>query len=101
MSEYLKGQDVNALQTVERRLANQPYIVGDKPTIADISMVAYQYFDEPTGIDRREFPNLHAWVDRIARLPGWRHPYDLMPRALPSPDGRSIPRKSTWPSLDQ
>jgi glutathione S-transferase len=27
------------------------------------------------------FPAIAAWSDRIANLPGWKAPYDLMPTA--------------------
>jgi glutathione S-transferase len=42
---------------------------------------AYGIVDtEPTGIERaKEFPNVDAWAARIAALPRWKHPYDLMP----------------------
>ena len=36
------------------------------------------------AIDRNAFPNLRAWTRRIAQLPGWKHPYELMPRGSPS-----------------
>jgi len=37
------------------------------------------YADE-VPVDRdREFLNLVAWRERIRALPGWKHPYDLMP----------------------
>jgi glutathione S-transferase len=25
------------------------------------------------------YKNIGAWLDRIRALPGWKHPYDLMP----------------------
>ena len=46
-----------------------------------LSMVGYLYYPEETGIDRSATPNIEAWSKRIAALPGWKHPYDLMPRA--------------------
>jgi glutathione S-transferase len=24
-------------------------------------------------------PHIDRWLDRIATLPGWKHPYDMMP----------------------
>ena len=54
-----------------------------EPTIADFSLVGYQYYDEETAIDRDTFPHLLAWTRRIAQLPGWKHPYELMPRGSP------------------
>jgi glutathione S-transferase len=35
---------------------------------------------EEFGFDiRADHGNIGSWVDRIAALPRWRHPYELMP----------------------
>ena len=80
--QFLRGRVLGAFQVVEKHLASRKFLLGDAPTIADFSLVGYQYYDEETGIDRNEFPNLLAWTQRIAALPGWKHPYDLMPRGF-------------------
>ncbi|MDR6660859.1 glutathione S-transferase [Tardiphaga robiniae] len=82
VTQFLRSQTMAAFDVVEARLSDRPFIVGERPTIADISMVGYQFYDEATGIDRDKYPNLLAWLDRMSKLPGWAHPYDLMPRAL-------------------
>jgi glutathione S-transferase len=79
--EFLRARVLATFAIVDKHLAKQPFIAGERPTIADISMVGYQYFDEETTIDRSAFPNILAWTRRIAALPGWKHPYDLMPRS--------------------
>jgi glutathione S-transferase len=48
-------------------------------TIADLTCCGYLYYPEPFGFDRADWPNIAAWLDRIADQPGWQHPYDLMP----------------------
>ena len=53
-------------------------------SIADIACCGYLFYEEPFGFDRKEFPHVDAWLDRIAATPGWQHPYDLMQRALPA-----------------
>ena len=78
--EFLRGRALGAFGIVDKHLATRAFIVGDEPTIADFSLVGYHYYDEATTIDRAQFPNLLAWTRRIAELPGWKHPYDLMPR---------------------
>jgi glutathione S-transferase len=78
--EFLRGRALGALAIVDDHLAGRPFLVGERPTIADFSLLGYQYYDEDTGIDRSQFPNLLAWTRRVAELPGWRHPYELMPR---------------------
>lgn len=80
VAQFLRGRVLGAFGIVEKHLANNAFILGDRPTIADFSMVGYHYYDEETGIDRSAFPNILAWIQRIAALPGWKHPHELMPR---------------------
>jgi glutathione S-transferase len=82
--EFLRTRALGAFGIVEKHLKGRSFIVGDRPTIADISMVGYLYYPEETGIDRAAFPEIAAWAARIAALPGWAHPYDLMRRG-PAP----------------
>jgi glutathione S-transferase len=83
VTEFLRARALGAYAIVEKHLAGRNFIVGDRPTLADISMVGYLYFTEETGIDRAAFPNINAWAARIAALPGWAHPYELMKRGFP------------------
>ena len=97
VTQWLRGQAINALDIAEERLRDRPFIVGDTPTIADISMCAYQYYDEDTGIDRSRYPHILAWLDRMAAHPGWAHPYDLMPRANAAARERGAMDYDSWP----
>jgi glutathione S-transferase len=83
VTEFLRGRALAAFGIVETHLRARDFIVGDRPTIADISMVGYLYYPEETGIDRAAFPNINAWTARIAALEGWAHPYALMKRGFP------------------
>jgi len=78
---FLKGRIDNTLGIVDKRLTARPYILGNRPTIADLSLVAYLYYPaEEFGFDiAAERKNIAAWLERIKALPGWKHPYDLMP----------------------
>jgi glutathione S-transferase len=81
ITTYLRARVRRAWAVAERHLANRDFILGSRPTIADLSMAGYQFFGEPTGIDRAvEFPALEAWTRRIAALPGWRPPEAVLPR---------------------
>ena len=43
-------------------------------------MCGYLYFDDEIGIDwKASHPAIAAWLDRIAQMPRWRHPYQLLP----------------------
>lgn len=81
ITEYLRARVRRAWTVAEKHLARRDFILGDRPTIADLSMAGYQFYDEDTGIDRAaEFPALEAWVSRIAALPRWRPPSAVLPR---------------------
>jgi glutathione S-transferase len=82
--DFLRARVLTAFGIVDKHLAGRPFMIGERPTIADISMVGYLYYPEETGVDRTAFPNIAAWTERIAALPGWKHPYELMPRARAS-----------------
>ncbi len=69
----------SALNVLDGELGRRDWLVGDGPTAADFSCCGYLYYPEPYGFDRAEYPAIDAWLDRIAALPGWKHPYDLMP----------------------
>jgi glutathione S-transferase len=78
---FLKGRIDGNLAIVDKRLAKAPFVLGERPTIADLSLVAYLYYPaEEFGFDiAAEHKNISAWLDRIKALRGWAHPYDLMP----------------------
>jgi glutathione S-transferase len=78
---FLKARIDNTLGILDKRLAARPYILGERPTVADLSLVAYLYYPaEEFGFDiAAEHKNIAAWLGRIKALPGWKHPYDLMP----------------------
>ena len=78
---FLRARTTAAFKVFDQHLATRTWTVGERPTIADLSMAGYVFYPQSeTGFDlRAEFPNIAAWADRIAALPGWRAPYDLMP----------------------
>ena len=49
-------------------------------------LVTFCLGNEEFGFDiPATYPSIGGWLDRIKALPGWRHPYDLMP-------GHPLPR---------
>jgi glutathione S-transferase len=69
------------LGILERHVAQNAFTIGDRPTVADLSMSAYlSYPGDETGYDlAATHPAVSAWLGRVAGLPGWRSPYDLLP----------------------
>jgi len=78
---FMKGRIDASLAIVNKRLAGRPFLVGDKPTIADVSLAGYLYYPpEEFGFDiPKDYPAIGAWMERMKALPGWKHPYELMP----------------------
>ena len=76
---WLSGRLKSALTVLDTALAGRSWLVGDRITLADIACCGYLFYPEPFTFDRKDYPNIDAWLDRIAAQPGWKHPYDLMP----------------------
>ncbi len=78
---FMRKRIDDYLGILDRHLGDRDFVVGDAPTIADVSMIGYLSFPkEEAGYDlAASHPAIHAWAGRIAALPGWRAPYDLLP----------------------
>ena len=62
-----------------RSLGGAVFVIGDRPTIADVSLCGYLFWPEEIGVDWDGYPHLRDWLLRIRALPRWTHPYELMP----------------------
>jgi glutathione S-transferase len=69
------------LAILEQHLTAHAFAIGARPTIADISMMAYLHYPaDETGYDfAASHPAIHAWLGRLAQLPGWQPAYQLLP----------------------
>jgi glutathione S-transferase len=77
---FNQGRLKAAYGVLEAHLAQgRDWIAADEPTLADCACAGYLYYPEPFGFDRADWPEIDAWLTRLSRLPGWKHPYDLMP----------------------
>jgi glutathione S-transferase len=78
---FLKTRIDAAFGIVDKHLAASAYIVGDAPTIADMSLAGYLFYPvAESGIDvRAQYPNIGAWLQRVQELPGFGDPYEVMP----------------------
>ena len=86
---FLQGRLKAAYTVLNDHLATRDWVAGDEPTVADFSCCGYLYYPEPFGFVRADWPHIDRWLDRVAALPGWKHPYDLMPG---SPADRAGPK---------
>jgi glutathione S-transferase len=81
VTAFVRGRRDAALAIAEKHLDGRHWMTLDRPTIADLSMAGYIYYDGELGIDFAGYPAIDTWRERLRELPGWRPPYDLMPRA--------------------
>ncbi|MHB8252641.1 MAG: glutathione S-transferase family protein [Acidiferrobacter sp.] len=70
-----------AFQTLEGRLHDHAWLVGDHATIADIACYPYTALFPESGLGLEAYPAIRAWFGRIEALPG----YVALPR-------RPVPR---------
>jgi glutathione S-transferase len=59
-----------ALDAMERHLSNRAFHVGERFTIADISLYAYTHVAAEGGFDLAGYVAIRAWLDRVARQTG-------------------------------
>lgn len=80
VTEWMRNRAIGSLKIVDAHLSKQPFIAADRMTIADFSLCGYLFYGDELTIDLSAYPHVSAWLARIKALPGWKHPYDLMPR---------------------
>ncbi|MGB0651723.1 MAG: glutathione S-transferase family protein [Thermoplasmatota archaeon] len=65
-----KGAE-HALGVMEGQLAATPWLAGDAPTVADLSLFAYTSTAEEGTLSLDGYPAIRAWLDRVRALPGF------------------------------
>jgi glutathione S-transferase len=64
---------------VDETVKDQPFLVGDNCTIADIGCWGRMVFMSEGGFEIANWPYLEAWAGRLKAMPGFALPYDLIP----------------------
>lgn len=85
--EFLRGRVKAAFKVLDTHMATRSFVVAERLTIADLSLIGYLYFADEFGVEWKDYPGVGAWIARIAATPRWKHPYDLMP-------GHPLPAKT-------
>jgi glutathione S-transferase len=60
-----------ALAVLDAHLGAHDWLVGERPSIADVSVYAYAQFAQEMGLDVAGAPGFRAWLQRIRALPGF------------------------------
>jgi glutathione S-transferase len=77
----MTAQPVPEVLAFLRPRVEASFAIVEKHTIVDFSMAGYVYYPpEETGFDiAADYPAIDAWRKRVAALPGWKPPYEMMP----------------------
>lgn len=59
-----------ALALMDEHLGRREFLVLDRLTLADIILYAYTHVAEEGGFDLQPYPNVRAWLARVAAQPG-------------------------------
>ncbi len=59
-----------ALEAMESRLRDRSFLVGERYSIADISLYAYTHVAHEGDFDLEPYGAIRAWLDRVAAQPG-------------------------------
>lgn len=76
---FLAGRVQAAFKVLDLGLEGKDFLVGGAPTHADFANCGYLFYPEPFAFERKRWQNIDRWLANIEALPGWKHPYDLMP----------------------
>ncbi|GAA0720681.1 glutathione S-transferase family protein [Dokdonella soli] len=68
-------------------LRDRAFLLGDMPTIADVSCCGYLFWTDQADVDLAPWPAIVGWLDRLRSLPGWQAPYDLLIASNPIRSG--------------
>jgi len=79
--KHFRGRLNDFLSILEQHVEKNAFAIGDRPTVADISMMAYLHYPaDEHGYDfATSHPAIDGWLKRLATLPRWQSAYDLLP----------------------
>lgn len=78
--DYMRKTADMVLGQFNALLEGKRFLVGERPTIADIGVFAAVAHMAEAKFELTDYPNVKSWWDRIAALPGFKLPYDLLPK---------------------
>lgn len=61
----------STLMMLDTHLAGRDWLVGDRPTIADVAIYPYAVLADEAGVPVADYPALAAWAERFRQLPGY------------------------------
>jgi glutathione S-transferase len=68
-----------ALSVLEQELSKSEWVVGKKPTVADIGIYGVLRYAPEANVELAHYPHVMAWKKRFEELPGFATPEQLLP----------------------
>jgi glutathione S-transferase len=81
---------VEALETLDAHLAERGWLVGERCSIADLSVFAYTHVAGDAGFELERYPGVVRWLDHVRALPGFVDDLVPYPENARRGQGRSI-----------
>lgn len=70
-AEFAAATAEKAMQKLEQGLEGRDWLVGDRPTIADVAAYSYTAHAPEGNVSLDPYPNVRAWLARFEALPGF------------------------------
>ncbi|WP_170464682.1 glutathione S-transferase family protein [Ruegeria arenilitoris] len=70
-ADFAAATATKALQKLERGLDGRDWLVGDRPTIADVAAYSYTAHAPEGNVSLDPYPNVRAWIARFEALDGF------------------------------
>lgn len=78
--DYMRKNAETGLGQLNALLEGKRFLVGERPTIADIGVFGAIIHMAEGKLDIATWPHAKAWWDRMTSLPGFKPPYELLPK---------------------
>lgn len=65
------ARGAEALRILDRHLATRDFVLGERASIADVSLYAYVHVAGDAGLDLGAWPSVGRWLGRVEALPGY------------------------------
>ena len=79
---FMLARARDAVKVLDTHMTGRDWVAADRPTIADFSLCAYQFWPRQIGYDPHDYPAVKAWLARLAALPGWKPAEEIMPDGM-------------------
>lgn len=70
-AEAAKAKAQRLYGMIEAHLAGRDWLVGTRPSIADVALYSYTAHAPEGGVDLAPYPRLRSWLSRVEALPGF------------------------------